>query len=201
MCRELAVYTTLFIIVINGRFMTRSIYALLLFLLCGCAPTLVASNKVASYKEAITHLAILVAEPSEMKGKGTGMYAGSANSRAGSAVSALNVALRSRLAHFFSANGIPSESVVASDKTTEKHSHRLVITPSSASASCYYARCQATVRIGAALQDSRSLAIVWRGTFDVPEASSFDTIDTETASKVGAIILGALRSANLVAAR
>ena len=181
--------------------MKRVIYVLFLALLCGCAQTLVTSSKVTSYKETISKLAILVAEPGGMNSSGSGMYASAANSKIGSAVSALNDALRSRLAPYFSARGIDSESIAASDKNSDQYSHRLVITASSGSATCYYSRCQAKVRISVALQDSRSKAIIWQGTLDVPEASSFDTMDAEKADKVGALILRTLRSENLVSVR
>ena len=185
----------------KGLKMKRLIYVLFLALLCGCTPTLVTSSKVTSSKETISKLAILVAEPGEMKSRESGIYARSANSKIGSAVSALNDALRNRLATYFTANGIDSETIAASDNNSDQYSHRLVITASSGSATCYYSRCQAKVRIGVALQDSRSKATIWQGTLDVPEASSFDTMDAEKADKVGALILRTLRSENLVSGR
>ena len=179
--------------------MRRFAIASLILLLYGCTPSMIASKKAGSYNETIKKLAILVAEPGEMKGRGTGMYSGPASSKTSGAIADLNRALKNRLAPYFSAKGLPSETIAASEKSSDQYSHRLVVTPSSASASCYYMRCQATVRISVALQDSRSKAIVWTGAFDVPEASASHTIDDETANKVSELIWRAFQSENLVA--
>ncbi|MBI2769965.1 MAG: hypothetical protein HYX47_10105 [Burkholderiales bacterium] len=182
--------------------MKRVAYVLFLALLCGCAPTLVTTSKVTAYRETISKLAVLVAEPSEMKSTGgSGAYASYAGTKAGSAVSALNDALRSRLAPYFSANGIKSESIAASDKSSDQYSHRLAIVASSGSATCYYSKCQAKVLLGVTLQDLRSEAIIWQGTLDVPETSSFDKMDAKKADEVGALILRTLRSENFVSVR
>lgn len=178
--------------------MRKFAVALVILLLYGCTPSMVASRKAGSYNETINKLAILIVEPSEMKSRGSGTYTGSASSKTSGAIADLKRALANRLGPHFSAKGIPSESIAVSEKASDQYSHTLVITPSSASASCYYTRCQATVRIGVALQDSRRKAIVWMGTFDVPEASASHTIDDDTANKVGELIWRAFQSEGLV---
>lgn len=178
--------------------MHRFAAMLVIAILYGCAPSMVASKKISSYSGTISQLAIAVAEPSQAKVRASGTYAGSAQSKTSAAVASLNRALQNSLPNYFSAKGLSSKLVTEAERTSAEYSHNLVITPVSASASCYYASCQAMVRIATVMQDSRTKQIVWVGTFDIPEASAFHAIDHETAHKVGSLIWEAFRAENLV---
>lgn len=171
-----------------------------------CAPVMVANQKTVNYDKRITKLSIVVAEPNAFTVKQQGPLLAttvSTTSATPKAMADLQKALRNALPMDFSAVGVPATLVAnlagAEDtKSGNESSHALTIVPTGANTGCNYSRCQTTVFVSAELRDLNVNTVAWVGKFEVPQASSFNHIDIETAHRVTALLIDTFRLNNLM---